>query len=35
MRKTFIETGALAGWVKQYLSHEQLSDLQRELMDGP
>jgi hypothetical protein len=35
VRKTFIETGALAGWVKQYFSHEQLSDLQRELLDEP
>jgi len=28
-----IATGELAGWVNQYLSDEQLSDLQRELLN--
>lgn len=35
MKKTFIETARFSGWVKEYLSDEALSDLQRELLNDP
>jgi hypothetical protein len=35
MKKTFIETAEFTQWVKEYLSDEVLSDLQRELQNDP
>jgi hypothetical protein len=35
MKKTFVETREFTEWVKEYLSDEGLSDLQRELLDDP
>jgi hypothetical protein len=35
MRKTFIETREFTEWVKEYLSDEQLADLQHELQSDP
>ena len=35
MKKTFVETREFTEWVKDYLSDETLSDLQRELMNAP
>jgi hypothetical protein len=35
MKKTFIETHEFTEWVKDYLPDEQLSRLQRELMNDP
>jgi hypothetical protein len=35
MNKTFIETARFSEWVKEYLSDEALSDLQRELLNDP
>jgi hypothetical protein len=35
MKKTFVETAEFTQWVKEYLSDEALSDLQRALLDAP
>jgi hypothetical protein len=35
MRKTFVETAEFTEWVKEHLSDEALSDLQRELLNAP
>ena len=35
MRKTFLETHEFTEWVREYLSDEGLSDLQRELQNDP
>jgi hypothetical protein len=35
MKKTFIETAEFTEWVKEYLSDDALSDLQRELLNAP
>src|SRR5262249_46176291 len=35
MRKTFVETAEFTEWVKEYLSDDALSDLQRQLLNDP
>jgi hypothetical protein len=35
MKKTFVETAEFTEWVKEYLSDDALSDLQRELLNAP
>jgi hypothetical protein len=35
MKKTFIETAAFTEWIKEYLSDDALSSLQRELLNDP
>ncbi len=35
MRQTFIETTELTAWVRQYLSDEALSELQKCLLNDP
>ena len=35
MRKTFVETAEFTEWVKEYLSDEALSELQRQLLNDP
>jgi hypothetical protein len=35
MQKTFVETAEFTEWVKEYLSDDVLSDLQRELLNDP
>ena len=35
MTKTFVETSEFTEWVKEYLSDQALSDLQRELLNDP
>ena len=35
MKKTFIETVRFTNWVKEYLSDDVLSDLQRDLQNDP
>ena len=35
MQKTFVETAEFTAWVKEYLSDDALSDLQRELLNAP
>jgi hypothetical protein len=35
MLKTFIETGEFTEWVREYLSDESFSELQKELLNNP
>src|SRR5262245_3751993 len=35
MKKTFVETAEFTEWVKEHLSDDTLSDLQRELLNDP
>jgi hypothetical protein len=35
MRKTFVETGEFTDWVREYLSDESLSELQKALLIDP
>jgi hypothetical protein len=35
MRKTFVETAEFTQWVKEYLSDDALSELQRQLLNDP
>ena len=35
MKKTFVETSEFTEWVKEYMSDEALSDLQRALLNDP